>query len=399
MYPERCVQEPAERLRHRRPGPAERPALLADEPGRGAGMRDRRRGARRVAARRRFRPRQSARPGDRAARARRIQRRVALVLPRAVGGGPPRATAGERRRRLRCRAGRSWPTARRNAAPRRGAVVNRVNVIGVPPEFSDVAAIEPAQPAAGLAGSSSTPRSPRTSGFPRATAILLTLGRESHAPADSIFAYRSRAKTTRDAQARRRADHSARGIGAFSLRQDPSSPRNLYVSLDWLQAQLGQPGQANTILIGRSPDLSRSAMPATGEGARGRAGRFRAAGGLRPSPHAESGARILRIAERRGHAPARRRGPRRRVAAELGMSFSSASVYLANTLSVVSPAGGRLRGRSETPYSVVAGVVSPAETPAGPLPVAGGRCDSGRGRHPSERVGGGGPRRARRRPD
>ena len=152
-----------------------------------------------------------------------------------------------------------------------GAVVNRVNVIGVPPEFSNVAAepFEPPQERRIVVNSTLA----ADLGISQGDAILLTLGREQDAPADSIFAYRSRAQTTRTLRLVVERIIPSRGIGAFSLRQEPSPPRNLYVSLDWLQAQLKQPGQANTILIGRR---SAERRPKTQRRAGGRAGRVRA---------------------------------------------------------------------------------------------------------------------------
>ncbi len=148
-----------------------------------------------------------------------------------------------------------------------GAVVNRVNVIGVPPEFSDVA-LEPFSP----------PQERRIVvnstlaadlGISEGDAILLTLGRSRMPRRTPSSCVRSRAQTTRTLRLVVGRIIPSRGIGAFNLRQESSPPRNLYVALDWLQAQLKQPARANTILIGR-----RAAQGAgEGRGAGGRAGR------------------------------------------------------------------------------------------------------------------------------
>ena len=45
------------------------------------------------------------------------------------------------------------------------------------------------------------------------------------------------------------------GLGRFSFSPNQQSPRNAYVSIDWLADQLDQPGRANAILVaGHSPD-------------------------------------------------------------------------------------------------------------------------------------------------
>src|SRR5208283_5281549 len=77
-----------------------------------------------------------------------------------------------------------------------GTAVNRVNVIGIPPEFSNIT-IEPF----------GTPPQDRQIvinstlaadlGISVGDVILLTLAREQDAPADTIFMRRSRAQTTR----------------------------------------------------------------------------------------------------------------------------------------------------------------------------------------------------------
>ncbi len=131
-----------------------------------------------------------------------------------------------------------------------GAVVNRVNVIGIPPEFRDIA-VEPfgPPPQERRIVVNSTLAADLT--VSPGDAVLLTLGREQDAPTDSIFMRRSRAQTTRTLRLVVERIIPSRGIGTFSLRQEPAPPRNLYVSLEWLQAQLKAPAQANTILIGR----------------------------------------------------------------------------------------------------------------------------------------------------
>jgi ABC-type lipoprotein release transport system permease subunit len=244
-----------------------------------------------------------------------------------------------------------------------GAVVNRVNVIGVPPEFSDIS----------LESFSPPPLDRRIVvnstlaadlGIAEGDAVLLTLGKEQDAPADSIFMRRSRAQTTRTLRLVVGRVIPSRGIGAFSLRQESSPPRNLYVALDWLQAQLKQPAQANAILIGCRAAQAAVAGQAALAGALAASWQLADCGlRLRPNPQfgylaLQSGQTVLPPA-----AVARAE----RVARQLGMSYRPSSVYLVTTLERMAP---KTRG-PEIHYCLVAGL-DPRAAPAGPLPMAGG---------------------------
>ena len=94
-----------------------------------------------------------------------------------------------------------------------GAVVNRVNVIGVPPEFSDIAAraVRRRRRNARIVVNSTLAAD---LGVSQGDAILLTLGREQDAPADSIFcaeaARRRRARSGSSSRGSSRRAESAR---------------------------------------------------------------------------------------------------------------------------------------------------------------------------------------------
>ena len=243
-----------------------------------------------------------------------------------------------------------------------GAVVNRVNVIAVPPEFSDIA-LEPFSP----------PQDRRIVvnstlaadlGISEGDALLLTLGREQDAPADSIFMRRSRAQTTRTLRLVVGRIIPSRGAGAFNLRQESSPPRNLYVALDWLQAQLKQPGQANAILIGRK--AAQAAVEGQAALADALAASWRLADcGLRLRPVPEFG--YLALQSGQIVLPAAAVARAEHIAGKLGMSYRPSSVYLATTLERIVP---KTQG-SEIHYCLVAGL-DPRAAPAGPLPMAGG---------------------------
>jgi ABC-type lipoprotein release transport system permease subunit len=245
-----------------------------------------------------------------------------------------------------------------------GAVVNRVSVIGVPPEFSNIAA-EPFGPPPQDRRIVINSTLAADLGISRGDAILLTVGRKQDAPADSIFMRRSRAQTTRTLRLVIGRVIPSRGIGAFGLGQEPAPPRNLYVSLDWLQAQLKQPGKANTILLGR-----RAAQAAVQDRAEALADALAASCrpadcGLRLRPNPEFG--YLALQSDLIVLPPAAVARAERIAAELGMSCRPSSVYLMTTLERRVP---KTHG-PEIHYGLVAGL-DPRAAPAGPLPMVGG---------------------------
>ena len=245
-----------------------------------------------------------------------------------------------------------------------GAVVNRVNIIGVPPEFSSIAVESfgpPPQDRRIVVNSTLA----ADLGISEGDAILLTLGREQDAPANTEFMRRSRAQTTRTLRLVVERIIPSRGIGAFSLRQEPAPPRNLYVSLDWLQAQLKAPARANTILIGRR------ATPASIEGqaafAEALDASYRLADcGLRLKLNPEFGYLVLQSGQILLPPSAAARADR--IAAELGMSCRPSSIYLMHTLWRTD--SNKTHG-AEVHYCLVAGL-DPRAAPAGPLPMVGG---------------------------
>ncbi len=175
---------------------------------------------------------------------------------------------------------------------------------------------------------------------------------------------RSRAQTTRTLRLVVGRIIPSRGIGAFNLRQESSPPRNLYVALDWLQAQLKQPAQANAILIGRK--AAQAAVEGQAALADALAASWRLADcGLRLRPVPEFA--YLALQSGQIVLPPAAAARAERIAAEFGMSYRPSSVYLATTLERIVP---KTQG-PEIHYCLVAGL-DPRAAPAGPLPMAGG---------------------------
>ena len=243
-----------------------------------------------------------------------------------------------------------------------GSVVNRVNVIGVPPGFSNIAVESFGPPQDRRIVVNSTLAADL--GVSQGDAILLTIGRPQDIPSDTAFAYQSRAQTTRTLRLVVGRIIPSRGIGAFSLRQQSSPPRNLFVSLDWLQAQLTRPGQANTILIGRrsagaADDQSKPLTEALAASAR------LADCGLRLTPNPAFG--YLALQSNQVEIPPAAVGRAESVAKELRMGCRFSSVNLAITIS----AGLTSESAKEIPYPVIVGL-DPREAAGGPLRMVGG---------------------------
>ncbi|MDP6438545.1 MAG: ABC transporter permease, partial [Candidatus Brocadiia bacterium] len=197
-------------------------------------------------------------------------------------------------------------------------------------------------------------------------AILLTAPRRGAAPADTLFGRRSPRHTARSMQLIVTGIVQAKGLGKFSLRSDEPRPRNLYVSLGWLQRQLGREGQANTILAASGP---REAPGPDGAHAINQA--LGAAAtledyGLRLVPHATLGYLSAESSELVLPEPAVE--IIRRTAEESGFRAALTSVYLANSLELVGPG----LARRAVPYSVVAGLEAGKDAPFGPLPLVDG---------------------------
>jgi len=195
-------------------------------------------------------------------------------------------------------------------------------------------------------------------------AVLLSIGKRGAAPVDSAFGRRGRRDTVSRFRVRVIGVAPAAGLGRFSLRGDEPRPRNVYVSLAWLQKQLGREGRVNTVLVASPEEGGGSAakpprlsdlVPLTCEDY-----------GLRLVPSRASDYYSLESEELVLPGAAVRAA----LAAARGESYQAAltSVYLANSLTLLRQGGV---GPS-VPYSVVAGLEAEAPPPLGPLVLAGG---------------------------
>ena len=85
-------------------------------------------------------------------------------------------------------------------------------------------------------------------------AILISVGRKASAPMETVFGRKKREDTVVTRRVVVKKVIPAEGGGRFTLRADRPRPRNIYVSLDWLQNQLDEPDRVNTLLVSAAPD-------------------------------------------------------------------------------------------------------------------------------------------------
>ena len=79
--------------------------------------------------------------------------------------------------------------------------------------------------------------------------LLLTVARQSVIPADTLFASRKRAEATRTLRLQVAAVLPDAGVGGFTLGAGSATPRNLFISRAWLNAQTGKGEQANVLAV------------------------------------------------------------------------------------------------------------------------------------------------------
>lgn len=173
---------------------------------------------------------------------------------------------------LRERAQRIVPAATMQGAIRNlatGESVPRVSVIGADEEFWR---LYPGQPAPELTGRQVAVNTALAGdlGVKEGDFVLLSVARESAAPTDTLFARRSLEETTSSLRLQVKAVLPDSHVGGLRLDGGTAVPRNLFLSREWLMAQLGREQVANTLLVEWAPgagppaaDALASALAAT----------------------------------------------------------------------------------------------------------------------------------------
>jgi len=229
-------------------------------------------------------------------------------------------------------------------------VAPQVTVLGVPEGFARVWRGETALPLGGRSAVVNENMA-RELGASEGDSLIVTVGRRAGAPTDTVFARSALTDTSRAMRVNISKIIPSRGPGAFSLRRDEPEARNLYLSLAWLQEELGREGRANTILAVRA---------GSGGNSSGAEEKKKLEEALAESVRLEDhGLRLLEHVDQNyltleseqlvlspDVAPAARQA-----AQKCGLSAAPVSVYLANTIT-------DLRNGRSIPYSVVAAVDS-----------------------------------------
>jgi len=83
--------------------------------------------------------------------------------------------------------------------------------------------------------------------------LLVTIARPSEAMADTLFARREREDTLATLRLTVQAVLPDLGPGGFRLDPSAAAPRNVIVDREWLAEQIGEPGGANTLVVGPVP--------------------------------------------------------------------------------------------------------------------------------------------------
>ena len=246
------------------------------------------------------------------------------------------------------------------------APATRVNVLAVREGFWRFGDGEPGAPPSGR----NVVVNPKLAGeldVGQGDAVLLRLASRGNAPTDTAFGRRELQDTLKSMRLSVAGVLKPGGLENFSLRNDEPRPRNVYVSLDWLQKRLDRPGRANVLLVGSS---------------RRPAGETVAAGeNLTPALRAalrlpDYGMKLRPVADRSYLSLESERlvlasvgvEAAGRAAEKEGLRSDVTSIYLANSLR---PAG-EWSGERSVPYSVVAGLDPDAKPPLGPLPMRDG---------------------------
>lgn len=79
--------------------------------------------------------------------------------------------------------------------------------------------------------------------------ILVNIDKQSAIPSGTLFERRSREDTTSSLRLEVKAILPETGPGGFKLDAGTDSPRNVFVSREWLCDQIGKPGRANALLV------------------------------------------------------------------------------------------------------------------------------------------------------
>jgi ABC-type lipoprotein release transport system permease subunit len=133
--------------------------------------------------------------------------------------------------------------------PATDAVVPKVTAVGVDDSFW---ALYPGATPPSLSGREVAINASlaHDAGLSPGDSLLLTVRQGTDVPADSLFANREREDNLAAVRLTVKLILPDEGVGSFRLDPQAATPRNIFVSRDWLAAQLDRSGHANAIVVG-----------------------------------------------------------------------------------------------------------------------------------------------------
>ncbi len=168
--------------------------------------------------------------------------------------------------------------------------------------------------------------------------IIVNIGKRGGISAGSLFGVKSRQAALFSTRLDVARVIPSRGAGAFALKSDVLKPRNIYISLDWLQKNIKETGNANLELVSSPRGMAEMDMLLARHCSLADYGLVMKANTDTGCVSVESrGLTIPDPIVEKIHTAATR----------CSMEASDVSVYLFNTLQI---------GDSSTPYSIVAGI-------------------------------------------
>lgn len=253
-------------------------------------------------------------------------------------------------------------------APASGVSLPRTAVLGVDERFWQFGEVEPGPLPDGRSVVINRTLAADL-GVGRGESIILRVPRLSDAAVGSLFGRRSREDTVQQIRVTVGRVIADRGLGMFTLRGDRPRPRSVYVSLPWLQQQLGVADRANVLLVeaegGIAATSRRSDELADALSESVALEDYR----LRLVTHRDRG--YLSLESRESVLPADVAEAAQRIVRQRGLQVQPASIYLANAITLLGAGGGDGDAAKSIPYSTIAAIDPSAPPPFGPLPAAG----------------------------
>lgn len=126
------------------------------------------------------------------------------------------------------------------------AVVPSASVVGVDDSFWRLYDVSPS-----LSGRDAVVNASlaRELGVKAGDSILVDVDKQGQIPSGTLFAHKSPKETLRSLRLDVAAVLGDKGVGGFRLDMSTDTPRNVFVSREWLASEIGKDGQANALVV------------------------------------------------------------------------------------------------------------------------------------------------------